>query len=146
MDQDTQNMDVANGGQAAGNNNAMQNQPAPVAATGEDVSDHKLFAILGYIIPILFFLPMVQEGSKNNVFARFHANQQLVLLALWVVVSFVFGSFAYSIFGGLGSMIMSALNLVLLVLVVLGIINAAQGEMKELPVIGGFKLLDKIFK
>jgi uncharacterized membrane protein len=38
-------------------------------------------------------------------------------------------------------MFMPILNLALLVLVILGVINAAQGTMKELPIVGKFRIL-----
>ena len=43
--------------------------------------------------------------------------------------------------GVLAGLIGFAVSAVLLVLMVLGIINAAQGKAKELPVIGKFRLL-----
>lgn len=111
-----------------------------------DVGDHKLWAIVGYILPILFFVPMVIETSKHNMFARFHANQQLNLLIVWVVVQVVLGQILYMAIGGGMYMLMPIINLGLLVLVVLGIINAAQGEMKKLPLLGGFSFLDTLFR
>ena len=109
-------------------------------AADDGVSEHKTFAILGYILPILFFLPLINEKSKHNDFARFHANQQLILLiallGLYMVHSMLFMMF----FMG-GYMIASLLNLAFLVFMILGIMSAANGKMKELPLIGGFKIL-----
>ena len=127
-----------------------QTQPATTApatqAQGDAVGDHKLYAILGYILPFLFFLPLVQDSSKNNAFARFHANQQLILLILWVAVQFVLSNVLYMVMSMGAYTIMPLLNLVILVLAILGIVHAAQGEMKELPVVGKFKLIDSLFK
>ncbi len=111
-------------------------QPAP-ASTG----DHKLFAILGYILPFLFFLPLLNESSKHDDFARFHANQQLILLILGIALHFFIGNFLYMTFGYGAYMFMSLLNLALLVLVVIGVMNAAQEKKKELPVVGGIKII-----
>jgi uncharacterized membrane protein len=120
--------------------------PAAVPVTdatkpAADNSDHKLFAILGYILPFLFFLPLLNDKSKHNAFARFHANQQLILLILGIGVHFLATPFLFMLLGYGGYMFSSLLNLALLVFVILGVINAAQDEMKELPLIGGFKLL-----
>ena len=41
----------------------------------------------------------------------------------------------------MGVFLLPLLNLAFLVLAIFGIINAAQGQMKELPVIGKFRLL-----
>jgi uncharacterized membrane protein len=134
-----------------GDEHAQMHAPTPVVTetantASNTADDHKLFAIVGYILPILFFVPMVIESSKNNAFARFHANQQLSLLIVWLVVQVALGQLLYMVLGGGMYMLMPIINLGLLVLVVLGIINAAQGEMKKLPLIGGFSFLDKLFK
>ncbi len=113
----------------------------PPQQTPSSTGDHKLFAILGYILPFLFFLPLLNESSKNDDFARFHANQQLILLILGVAVHFFIGNFLYMTLGYGAYMFTSLLNLALLVLVVIGVMNAAQEKKKELPVVGGFKIL-----
>ena len=128
--------------------NSMQNDVAPAAAEpnaaqqtpGDDISEHKLYAILGYILPFLFFLPLLQESSKHNAFARFHANQQLILLIGWAAL-YVVGNMLVMILYMMGVFLLPLLNLAFLVLAILGIIHAAQGQMKELPVIGKFRLL-----
>lgn len=124
---------------------ADQNQSAQVTVpqSTDTISEHKLYAILGYVLPFLFFLPMVQDSSKNNAFARYHANQQLNLLGVCIalyVVGRVLLSISYILFT-----IMPLLNLAVLVLAIMGIIHATQGQMKELPVIGKFNYLDKLF-
>ena len=130
-----------------GHTHAESTQPAaePVTNTGapaaDGVSEHKLYAILGYILPFLFFLPLMQESSKNNAFARFHANQQLILLILWIGVQFVLSNVLYMVMSMGAYAIMPILNLAILVLAIMGIVHAAQGQMKELPVVGKFRLL-----
>ena len=118
----------------------MPEQPPPSPAPSADKSDaesNKALAIVGYIIPILFFLPLVIEASKNSPFAKFHANQQLILLISWFAVHVV-----GMIIPVIGWFIILPLGwLFLLVCVILGIISAANGEMKQLPLIGGFTIL-----
>lgn len=154
MDQDNQNTGAMPEGHAHndGHNHgaeATQAAPAQTSAPASndtaDVNDHKLFAILGYILPFLFFIPMVNDSSKNNPFARFHANQQLILLVIGVGF-YILSNVFYMTLGALSLILFPIANIAMLVLVVLGIINAAQGEMKELPLVGHFKLLDKVFK
>lgn len=106
----------------------------------DNINDHKLYAILGYILPFLFFLPLVQESSKHDAFARFHANQQLILLIIWIGL-YILSNMFYAILMMGAFLLMPLLNLAVLVLAILGIINAVHGEMKELPIVGGFKLL-----
>lgn len=155
MDQDNQNTnampeghshdDGHNHGTETTQGTPTQTSAPASASVVDDVSDHKLFAILGYILPFLFFIPMVNDTSKNNAFARFHANQQLILLVIGIGF-YVLSNVFYMVLGLLAFMILPIVNIALLVLVIMGIIHAAQGEMKELPVVGGFKLLDKVFK
>jgi uncharacterized membrane protein len=110
--------------------------PAP-SADKSDAESNKPLAIVGYIIPILFFLPLVIESSKNSPFAKFHANQQLILLITAFAVQFV-----GVIIPVIGWFIILPLGwLFVLVCVVMGIINAAGGQMKALPLIGGFTIL-----
>lgn len=102
-----------------------------------DAEKNKAMAIVGYIIPILFFIPLVSD-AKNSPFAKFHANQQLNLLLGWVVVNVVGG-----IIPIIGWFIIWPLGTIfLVVMMIMGIINASKGEMKELPLIGGFKLIN----
>ncbi len=102
-----------------------------------DVEKNKAMAIVGYIIPILFFIPLINEDSKKSPFAKFHANQQLVLLIAWVVVSMV-----GSILPFIGwFIILPAGMIVLVVFMIMGIINASQGKMKPLPLIGGIEIV-----
>ncbi len=150
MDDQGDSMETAATPQTEGEQmqNNTQTQAAPVseepkaaeAAQNDDVSEHKLYAILGYILPFLFFLPLLQESSKNNAFARFHANQQLILLIGWAAL-YVVGNMLVMILYMMGVFLLPLLNLAFLVLAIFGIINAAQGQMKELPVIGKFRLL-----
>lgn len=103
---------------------------------GSDVDKNKPMAIIGYIIPILFFIPLVSD-AKNSPFAKFHANQQLVLLIAWVVVNFV-----GSILPVIGWFLILPLGTIfLLVVMIMGIINASKGEMKKLPLIGGIEIV-----
>jgi len=102
-----------------------------------DVEKNKAMAIVGYIIPILFFIPLVSD-AKNSPFAKFHANQQLNLLLAAIVVNVVGG-----IIPIIGWFILLPLGTIFLIVVaIMGIINASKGEMKELPVIGSFKLIN----
>lgn len=112
-----------------------QNQTQPTGGSS-DAEKNKAMAIVGYIIPILFFIPLVTD-AKNSPFAKFHANQQLNLLLGWIVVNVVGGILPF-----IGWFIILPLGTIFLIVVmIMGIIHASKGEMKELPVIGGFKLI-----
>lgn len=108
----------------------------------EGQKKHNVWAIVGYILPILFFIPLMQDETKNDEFTRFHANQQALLLIVLAGL-YVAQHVLYMIFflGWLAMPIIVLLQIGVLVLVVLGVINAVGGKMKELPLIGGFKVL-----
>jgi len=106
-------------------------------ADPQDAEKNKAFAIIGYIIPILFFIPLVTD-AKNSPFAKFHANQQLDLLLFGFIGWTVSAVLSFVV---IGIFLMSLVAIAGLVFMILGIVSAAKGEMKELPVIGGFKLI-----
>lgn len=86
-------------------------------------------------------------GSKIDDEARFHTNQGLVLAIAqfaWTFVSRIIVSAVGAvnetvslIIGGVCSLV----NIAFAVLTVIGIINAAKGTAKELPVIGKITIL-----
>ncbi|GAB6108210.1 DUF4870 domain-containing protein [Fusibacter bizertensis] len=97
--------------------------------------ENKNSNIIAAVAYILFFIPLVVDS--NSEFGKFHANQGLVLLLLGIAVSVV-----GSIIPFLGWFIIAPIGgLLVLVLAIVGIINALNGEQKELPIIGGIKLL-----
>jgi uncharacterized membrane protein len=98
----------------------------------EDIEKNKAMAILAYII---FLLPLL--AAKDSKFAMYHTNQGLVLFLLALAVNVVGGIMPF-----IGWFIIIPFgNLLVVVLAILGIINAAKGEAKPLPIIGGFMLL-----
>lgn len=109
----------------------------------DDVSKNKAIAVLAYF-GVLCFIPMF--AAKDSKFARFHANQGLTLFIACVAWSIVYSILNWIILAiswrlYFISSIIGLCSLVFLVLAVLGIINAANGRAKELPVIGKFKIL-----
>ena len=99
----------------------------------ENNSTAKVITILDYI-GFLWILGLFVE--KNNEDVKFHTNQGLTLFLLEVVTG-VFTALAVIPFVGfLFTIIGGILGIVCLVLAILGIVNAAQGQQKPLPVIG----------
>lgn len=110
-----------------------------------DIEGNKLMAVLSYL-GILVLIPIL--AAKNSPFAKFHATQGLNLLIVsvaWSIVSGIIGA----ILGAIGVTFLSVLwsiitwlvSIVIFLTMVIGIINAAQGKAKELPIIGGFRIL-----
>jgi uncharacterized membrane protein len=100
-------------------------------------------AVLAYI-GILVLVPIF--AAKESKFAKFHANQGLILLIVDVIVAIlimVLSAVILAISWRLYwvSTILSLLYIPLLGFSILGIINAVNGKAKELPLIGKFRLL-----
>ena len=109
----------------------------PVDRTAEfteaDISSNRIYAVLAYIGPLFFVGLLAAPDSK---FARFHSNQGLVLLIAEFAVSLLY------IIPFAGWLAGSVLEVLLGVLAVIGIISAAQGKAKELPVTGKYKIIN----
>ena len=113
---------------------------SPAVFGTETGTDNKLYAVLGYIVPFLFFLPLLSASLKNDPFAKFHANQQLNLLLVcgaFVVIQ----NILYLILYFVAFALIPLIWLTLLVMAIIGIMNAVQGETKELPFIGKYRFL-----
>ncbi|MAF81257.1 hypothetical protein CL628_04565 [bacterium] len=97
-------------------------------------NEHKGLSIIGYIFPVLFFLPLVTE-AKHDPAAKFHSNQQLILLIWFVIANFI------GIIPLLGWIIAPLMWIFGVIVAIMGIINAAQGAQKRLPLIGKYDLI-----
>lgn len=97
----------------------------------QDIQNNKVMALLAYL-GFLFLIPLL--AAPNSKFARYHANQGLVLFILEAITSVIsiipFGWIIGGILGIFG-----------LVLTIIGIVNAANGQAKQLPLIGGITIL-----
>lgn len=113
----------------------------PVAMDEADVEKNKIFGILAYLW-VLFLVPLL--AASDSPFAKYHANQGLVLFLVWLVIAFVV-TVVNIILAWIGIPFIGAILFLLyplhLVLVVLGIVNAANGKAAPLPIIGGIQLI-----
>ena len=118
--------------------------PETLEVTAEDAEKNKVMGILAYL-GILCLVPIL--AAKDSPFAKYHANQGLVLFIAWIVFGVALNIIDYVLVtilpSGMGFIvsILSLAYLGLLILAILGIINAAAGKCVPLPLIGGVKLL-----
>jgi len=111
----------------------------PADADAADIEKNKVFAILAYI-GILFLVPLL--AAPQSKFARYHTNQGVVLFLSTLVVCI--GSFVIMMIpfiGCVAAFVPMIVGLGALVLMIMGIINAAAGQCKPLPLIGHFQLI-----
>lgn len=124
----------------------------------QDAEKNKLFGILSYI-PFLFLIPLF--ATPDSKFAKFHANQGLLLtivaVILWIVQRIINGIIVRAMYrnilhnpfgaaagGGFAATLISLVVwAVISVLAIIGIIAANKGECKPLPLIGKFNLINK---
>lgn len=92
---------------------------------------NKTMAGLAYFI---FFLPLLT--APESKFAKFHANQGLLLFILVVGGNFVLGMIPI-----LGWLLMIPFGILSLVLGIMGLMNGFNGKAKELPLIGKFRII-----
>lgn len=97
----------------------------------EDIEKGKTMAGLSYL---LFFLPLV--ACPESKYAKFHANQSLLLLITAIVGNVILG-----VVPVVGWMLMPIFGLVVLALGIIGLINGFGGKAKRLPLIGRFTIL-----
>jgi uncharacterized membrane protein len=126
--------------------------PAPVAAPAStgggpgvftpdaaDVEKNKVMGILAYL-GILWLVPLL--AAKDSPFSRYHCNQGLVLflaaIGAWIATIVLDMVLVFIPFLGWFLMAVLHIGLILgvLALAIIGIINAANGVCKPLPLIG----------
>lgn len=103
---------------------------APQPSAPMSAGNNTLMAVLCYL-GILIIVPFVTE-AKNDPFVKFHLKQGLVLIICIVIGMFI------GVVPILGWILAPLLGLFNLVMVILGIVNAATGKQSQLPIIGSF--------
>jgi uncharacterized membrane protein len=118
---------------------SLMGTPEALEVDADDATTNKIFGILAYL-SFLCFVPIII--AKDSPYAKYHANQGLVLFLAEFATILITSAFVFIPFLGI---IVYYLHLILLLVFtgvsVLGIINAAAGKCVPLPIIGGIKLL-----
>ncbi|QCX00130.1 hypothetical protein FGM00_08435 [Aggregatimonas sangjinii] len=91
----------------------------------------KTMAIISYITIIGLIIAFVMNSSKNNEFAKFHIGQSLRISILGIILNVVVRFLPDSI-----AIVGSILSLGILVLWIIGLINAVKLKAEPVPVIG----------
>ena len=110
-----------------------------------DIRENKGIAAFSYL-GFLFIMPLF--GASGSRFARFHANQGLVLLIDEMIMAvFILASHILAVW--FDNMLLRTLRLILILIlyagmifcVVFGLVNTLRGKAKELPLIGKTRIL-----
>lgn len=103
---------------------------------GSDKSNEKICAILSYLLIGLIWFA-VDEKVRKSSFAKYHVKQGLVLLILDLII------WAISNVPFIGWFIAPILWIGFIILMIIGIINAANNSEKPLPLIGQYASIFK---
>ena len=95
--------------------------------------DKKTQSIVAYITLIGFIIALLQYNKEKDPAVRFHLKQSLGVMILGVLLSVAI-TIVVMVVPALG--FLSFVNLAVLLLWILGIINASNNAQKQLPVIG----------
>ena len=100
-----------------------------------------MICALGYVpCGLLFFLPLIVYS--NDEFAKYHANQALVLFLTAVIGEVILGVLSVIPFLSVVMYVLTSVyGVLMLVLCILGILNVVREEKNPLPVIGKINLL-----
>ena len=108
---------------------------APAAAiTKADIEKNKVWAAISYFGLLGIIVALVCEG-KDSLFVKFHLNQSLCLLIASLVAMVII------MIPIIGWILAPLIWLVTFIFMIMGIINAVQGQVKRLPLIGDFELI-----
>jgi uncharacterized membrane protein len=98
----------------------------PPVTTNED----RTIAILSYVTIIGFIVAIVMHSSKKTALGAFHLRQMLGLIIAMIVVSVV------AVVPSIGWLVWMVGWVLLFVLWLMGLIAAANGQMKPAPILG----------
>jgi len=102
----------------------MTNDQQKFNITPEEIEAGKGMALVSYII---FWLPLLMEEHRKNKFVMYHTQQSIILAITYTAASII-----AVITCGIGII----LFIPILVFQIMGIINAIQGVVKPVPLIG----------
>ena len=104
------------------------------AHSNSDATDDKTIAIVSYLTLIGFIVAVIMHGTKKTRLGAYHLRQSLGLMLTAIAVAFAVAIMAFlPIIGWLAGM---AAWIGLLVLWVMGLLAAINGEQKPVPVLG----------
>jgi uncharacterized membrane protein len=107
----------------------MENETQTPNQPPQNIDDDKLIAAIGYL-GILCLIPLL--AKKDSAYAQHHGKQGLVLLIAWVILMFI------NIIPILGQILWMLGAICLIALLIMGVINALNGNMWEMPVLGKY--------
>lgn len=115
---------------------AAEAPASPEAAPLDDteIEEGKVFAVLSYVLSFVglpfFLVPLIM---RNNEFSLYHAKQCLQLWLAGIVLSAISAPLTVVC---IGAILWPVGAVILVVLSIMGVINASKGELVPVPMIG----------
>jgi len=143
-----ENNGTCTAGSAAAATATPTQAPVDYSDPVQDANANKVYGVLAYIGPLV--LISLFAAPKESHFSRYHTNQGLVLwistIAIWVVLGVLTSVSLFHSYYWMGGWAISLclvpiINLLILGSAILGIVHAAKGELKPLPLIGKLRIL-----
>ncbi|MEI8124052.1 MAG: hypothetical protein WCG60_02685 [bacterium] len=102
----------------------------PESSKNHEIDHEKLWSILAYI---LFLIPLLAVKNRSS-FLNFHINQGIILLGVAIVGNFGLDFLPWWL--GILSFFKGLWNIAMIALLIVGIKNVLNRQLKPLPVIG----------
>ena len=99
----------------------MSEELGDMAGTGDVSDDDKLWALLGYIFPLIALIALLMEDKKNRPFIKYHAVHALIIGLITVLLSWACIGLIIWLYG-----------------IYIGFQAYSKGEWSEVPVITDF--------
>lgn len=91
------------------------------------IKEGKTIAIISYITFIGTIIAFIMNNEKKNPFASFHIRQMIGIILIFIVAAIV---------GAFSGMLSWIIDIFGIVLWLIGLIGAIQGEEKKVPILG----------
>lgn len=102
--------------------------------------ENKTCGIIGYITWIGFIAAIIL-GDMSDAFLKHHLNQALALNIIGTVFGIIGKILGFiPVIRVVAGIVLGVLSLVMFIILVMGIISAANGTMKPLPIVGGVRI------
>lgn len=95
----------------------------------EHLPDDRFIAAIGYL-GVLCIVPLILK--RDSAFSQHHGKQGLIVLIAWMIL------WVGNVIPVLGQIVWMLGSLALLILMILGMINALNGKLWEMPVLGQY--------
>ena len=119
-------------------NKPLQAKAQAQEFTQEDIAQNKVMAIFAYIGPMVF-IPMF--AAKQSKFAHFHTVQGFTLFILEAAAYTLAYIFLFVPYMRWMYFVLNLAVIPLFVFAILGIVSAAKGQARELPIVSGIKII-----